>query len=97
MSKRAEKMVKVRQALLTAATELMRVGGIPAASTRSVATSANVTTGAIFSTFGSHSALLDLTMSQDAAAAQTEINRLNAEIARIEAIRPKRKRVESAA
>lgn len=93
MSKRQTKMVIVRTALLTAATDLLRVGGIPAASTRAIAQAANVSTGAIFSHFNSHGALLDEAMTADASAAQAEINRLNAEIIRIQTIMPKRRRV----
>lgn len=93
MSKRQIKMAIVRTALLNAATELLRSGGIPSASTRAIATAANVSTGAIFSHFDSHGALLDEAMSADAEAAQTEINRLNAEIVRVQAIMPRRKRV----
>lgn len=93
MTKRPEKVAAVRQALLGAAIGLLKTGGVPAASTRGIALAASTSTGAIFSHYGSHGKLLDDAMSQDLAAGQFEIDRLTAEIARIQEIMPKRKRV----
>lgn len=88
--KRPEKVARVRQALLAAATQLLKTGGVPAASTRAIALAANTSTGAIFSHYGSHGKLLDDAMSQDPDAAEFEIDRLKAEIARIREIQPRK-------